>query len=514
MSRRANLPTKTKNTMKTPSLLTLLVLLSCLLAPVRADEARKPNFIIVYTDNLGYGDIEPFGSEVHRTPNLNRMAKEGRKFTHFCVTAGVCTPSRASIMTGCYSQRVRMHDNPRDGWVLRPVSPYGLHPDEVTVAEVLQDAGYATGMIGKWHLGDQPEFLPNQQGFDYFFGIPYSDDMTQEAGRRAAERQKSNPRAPDLGGLAWPPLPLMENETVIEAPVDRDGLTKRYTEKALEWIEENRDRPFFLYFPQAMPGSTSQPFSSPEFRGKSANGPWGDSIEELDWSQGQLLDKLVELGIAENTLVIWTSDNGAPINPKPGDLSRGSNQPLHGRGYTTAEGAFRVPTLVWWPGTVPAGTECAELCTTMDLLPTFAALAGGEIPSDRTIDGKDIRPLLVGEEGAESPYEAFFYYDGPQLQAVRSGRWKLFVPLETWRNHPHFTRQGEAGGGKPLLFDVVADIASEHDVAAEHPEVVERLMRYAERAREDLGDMDREGSGQRAIGEVENPTPRVLSAAR
>lgn len=329
---------------------------------VQAAGAKKPNFIVVYCDNLGYGDIEPFGSTLHRTPNLNRMAREGRKFTHFCVTAGVCTPSRASIMTGCYSQRVGMHLNDRDGWVLRPVSPYGLHPDEVTIAEVLKEQGYATAIVGKWHLGDQPEFLPTRQGFDWFFGVPYSDDMTE--------------RVWDQDGSHWPPLPLMENETVIEAPCDRDGLTRRYTERAMQWIAAHQDEPFFLYFPHAMPGSTKTPFSSPAFKGKSKNGPWGDSIEELDWSMGVMLDQLVELGIAENTFVIWTSDNGAPINSDPTDLSRGSNLPLHGRGYTTSEGAFRVPTIVWQPGTVPAGTVCEELATTMDLLPTFAKLAG------------------------------------------------------------------------------------------------------------------------------------------
>ena len=315
----------------------------------------KPNIIVVYCDNLGYGDIEPFGSTLHRTPNLNRMAKEGRKFTHFCVTAGVCTPSRASIMTGCYPQRVGMHLNPRDGWVLRPVSQYGLHPDEVTVAEVLKDQGYATAIVGKWHLGDQPEFLPTRQGFDWFFGVPYSDDMTE--------------RVWDKDGSKWPPLPLMENETVIEAPCDRNGLTKRYTERAMQWIAEHKDEPFFLYFPQAMPGSTSTPFSSEAFKGKSKNGPWGDAIEELDWSMGVMLDQLKELGIAENTLVIWTSDNGAPINRDLSDLSRGSNRPLHGRGYTTSEGAFRVPTIVWQPGKVPADTTvtssgCSPYCET------------------------------------------------------------------------------------------------------------------------------------------------------
>ncbi len=460
-------------------------ILACLLFSYAANAAEtKPNFIVVFCDNLGYGDIEPFGSTLHRTPNLNRMAKEGRKFTHFCVTAGVCTPSRASLITGCYSQRVGMHNNDRDGWVLRPLSPYGLNPDEVTIAEVLKDQGYATAIVGKWHLGDQPEFLPTRQGFDWFFGIPYSDDMTA--------------RLWDADGSKWPPLPLMNNETVIEAPVDRDGLTKRYTERAMEWIAEHKDEPFFLYFPQAMPGSTRTPFASPAFKGKSKNGPWGDSIEELDWSIGVMLDQLVELGIAENTLVIWTSDNGAPISPRPGDLSRGSNLPLHGRGYTTAEGAFRVPTIVWQPGKVPPETVCDELASTLDLLPTFAKLAGGSAPADRIIDGKDIGPLLYGERGAKTPHEAYYYYHQDQLQAVRSGPWKLFLPVQATR-HPHF-KNGQTP--EPLLFNVVTDTASKQNVADEHPDIVARLTTLAEAAREDLGDKGRRGKGQRERGKI------------
>ncbi len=480
-----------------PRLLSVLILafFSAQISSASAadEKASKPNFIIIFCDNLGYGDIEPFGSTVHRTPNLNRMAEEGRKFTHFYVTAGVCTPSRSSIMTGCYPQRVGMHDNPRDGWVLRPVSPFGLHPDEITIAEALKEQGYATAMVGKWHLGDQPEFMPTRQGFDWFYGVPYSDDMTERVWKQ--------------DGTHWPPLPLMENDTVIEAPCDRDGLTKRYTEKAMEWIAEHKDQPFFLYFPQAMPGSTSTPFSSEAFKGKSKNGPWGDSIEELDWSMGVMLDQLVELGIAENTFVIWTSDNGAPINRDPGDISRGSNQPLNGRGYTTSEGAFRVPTIVWQPGKVPAGTTCDELASTMDLLPTFAKLAGGGPPTDRKIDGKDIAPLLYGEKGAETPHDFYYYYASQQLQAVRSGPWKLFLPVKPVGNHPHFTPKN---GPQNLLFNVVEDIGSERNVAAENPDVVARLEQIAEVARADLGDQGRPGAGQRKPGKVANPLPQVM----
>ena len=461
-------------------------------------KGQSPNFIVVFCDNLGYGDIEPFGSTVHNTPALNRMAAQGRKFTHFCVTAGVCTPSRSSLLTGCYSQRVGMHTNPRDGQVLRPVSPFGLNPAEITIAEVLKEAGYRTGMIGKWHLGDQHEFLPTSQGFDWFYGIPYSDDMTEEVGRRVGDR---------FDGGAWPPLPLLENTTVIEAPVDRNQLTKDYTLRAMDFIEENRERPFFLYMPQAMPGSTAAPFASEEFRGRSKNGPWGDSIEELDWSIGKIMDKLVTLGIDERTLVIWTSDNGAPMTRTKGSVTRGTNSPLHGRGYTTSEGAFRVPTIMWWPTHISPGTVCQELATTMDLLPTFARLGGAGLPLGRKVDGHDISSLLVGDQDATSPYEAFYYYERDQLQAVRSGPWKMFLPLREFTKHPHFKRGAESGknGAAPLLFNVVTDINCSDDVAAAHPAVVARLSQLAEAARSDLGDRGRPGTGQRQPGKIGNP---------
>ena len=469
------------------SLIALFVLNVSSLAANPSDE-RPPNVIVIFCDNLGYGDIEPFGSEVHRTPHLNRMAEEGRKFTHFYVSSGVCTPSRASLMTGCYAQRVGMHHNPRDGQVLRPVSPYGLHPDELTIAEVLKQRGYATAIFGKWHLGDQPEFLPTRQGFDRFFGIPYSDDMTRAVGMRIGER---------LDGNLWPELPLMEGERAIEAPVDRDGLTKRCTEEALEFIEQNRDRPFFVYFPQPMPGSTQAPFASADFKGKSDNGPWGDSIEEIDWSTGQILDKLTELQIDRRTLVVWMSDNGAPMGKDMNGTERGTNRPLHGRGYTTSEGGFRTPTIMWWPGRIHAGSVCGEIATTMDLLPTVAELAGE--PVRHEIDGHDIRPLILGDENAVSPTDEFYYYNGRQLQAVRSGRWKLFLPLKSFRSHPHFTKMQS---GQALLFDVVADKSCVTDVAADHPDVVQKLSEIAAKARKDLGDTGHTGSGQRSAGKL------------
>lgn len=375
---------------RTSHLLRVTSLLGCLALPAAtrsspADDTHPdpapPNIVLIVCDNLGYGDVGCFGSKRHRTPHIDRMAAEGMRLTHFYVTSGVCTPSRASILTGCYPRRVNMHVDEHGGQVLRAVSRKGLHSDEITMAEVLKGRGYATAIIGKWHLGDQVEFLPTRQGFDYYFGIPYSDDMT------------ARPNLP-----TWPPLPLMENEQVIEAPPDRNLLTRRYTEKTIAWIEENRDQPLFVYLPQAMPGSTRAPFASEGFRGRSANGPWGDSVEELDWSTGQILAALKRLELDQRTLVIWTSDNGAPRRNPP----QGSNLPLAGWGYTTAEGGMRVPCVVRWPGRVPAGVTCSELCTSMDLLPTFARLADGQPPRDRTIDGHDIRPLLFGRPEATS----------------------------------------------------------------------------------------------------------------
>ena len=437
----------------------------------------KPNFIVILCDNLGYGDVGCFGSDLHKTPNIDRMAAEGMRFTDFYSTSGVCTPSRASLMTGCYPRRVNMHISDDGGAVLRPVSRKGLNPDEVTIAELLKTRGYATACIGKWHLGDQLPFLPRRQGFDYYLGIPYSDDMTQRPGRD------------------WPPLPLMENEQVIEAPVDRDLLTKRYTEKAIEFITANKNRPFFVYLPHAMPGSTKTPFASERFRGRSANGLWGDSVEELDWSTGEILRAVKQLGLDNRTLVVWVSDNGAPRRDPP----QGLNLPLAGWGYTTSEGGQRVPCIMRWPGRIPAGKTCAELCTMMDLLPTLARLAGAEVPNDRIIDGQDIRPLMAGEPGARSPYKAFYYYHIEQLQAVRSGRWKLYLPLA-----------GEKRKSSVRLYDLKADLAETTNLAGKHHAVATRLLALAEQAREDIGDVGRPGRNQRPAGFVDEPAPRRL----
>ena len=443
-----------------------------------------PNFIVIFADNAGYGDFGCYGSTVHRTPVADRMAAEGVRFTSFYSTSGVCTPSRASMMTGCYPRRVNLHWGV-DGCVLRPVDRKGLHPDEQTVGDVLRAQGYATACIGKWHLGDQPPFLPTSHGFDTYFGIPYSDDMT------------ARPQFP-----LWPELPLMRDEEVIDAPVDRDYLTKRYTEETCAFIRAHRDEPFYIYLPHAMPGSTNRPFASPAFQGKSANGPYGDCIEEMDWSTGEILRTLDELGLDENTLVIWTSDNGAVGLTPP----QGSNAPLRGWGYDTSEGGMRMPCLARWPGRIAPGSVTDELSSTMDVLPTLAALAGAALP-ERPIDGQSLSSLLTGGPFASAYDErGFFYYALGQLQAVRAGQWKLYLPLAEMIVGP----SGKTAPCELALYDVRHDLGEEHEVSAQHPEVVQRLLALAEEARADLGDLDREGAGQRPAGWVDNPTPRVV----
>ena len=450
-----------------------------------------PNIIVMLMDNLGYGDLGCYGSRQHRTLHIDQLAREGVRFTSFYSTSGVCTPSRASLMTGCYPRRVNMHVSGSGSCVLFPTDHKGLNPSEKTIAGLLREQGYATACVGKWHLGDQDPFLPTQHGFDRFFGCPYSEDMVPSDAH------------PDR-----PPLPLMRNETVIEAPVDRDYLTKRYTGESIRFIRENKDRPFFLYLPHAMPGSTDRGFSSPAFQGRSANGPYGDCVEELDWSAGEIMKVLKELDLDERTLVIWTSDNGAVgWNPR-----QGSNAPLRGWGYDTSEGGQRMPCIVRWAGTIPAGIVRDDVTTMMDILPTVTHLAGTRPPDDRVIDGHDILPILTNDPDAESPYDelGFFYYYREQLQAVRSGPWKLYLPLQK-----KLCRLGGSFEGaekfETKLYDVRNDISETREVAAEHPDVVKRLMALAEKAREDLGDCDREGANQRAAGWVDKPKPQVLS---
>ena len=432
----------------------------------RGDDS-PPNFVVIYCDDLGYNDLGCYGSELIKTPRLDRMASEGVRFTDFYSAAAVCTPSRAALMTGCYPPRVNMPG------VLSPGSNTGISDYEITLAQLLKSRGYATACIGKWHLGWQKPFLPTRHGFDYYFGLPYSNDM---------------PR-PDN------PVPLIRNERIIEQPVVQETLTERYTQQAIEFITRNRNRPFLLYLPHTMPHT---PLSVTErFAGKSKRGLYGDVVECIDWSTGEILDTLAKLGLEKNTLVMFSSDNGPWLSQK---ANGGSALPLRAGKATTWEGGMREPGIFRWPGRIPAGQTCRELASTMDILPTFAGLADAQVPTDRIIDGKDIWPLIscdpsTGSGGARSPHEAFFYYWHYELHAVRSGKWKLVLEHNWPRKEDKVAQQ---------LFDLETDIGETTDVSAQYPSVVKRLTAHVERIREDIGDQltGTKGKNRRPCGEV------------
>jgi arylsulfatase A len=467
-----------------------------------SEAEQPPNVILINADNFGYGDLAVYGSQLHRTPCIDRLANEGIRFTDFYAASAVCTSSRAALLTGRYPLRNGMHEFDWDGSVLRPVSPNGLHPDEVTLAELLQERGYATACVGKWHLGDQDAFLPTNHGFDFFLGLPYSDEMDDS-----------------LAGFKWPPMPLILGSKVVEAPAKLETMTRRYTEQVQQLMTQYRGRPFFIYLPHMSPGSRTEPIAGTEFQGKSRNGSYGDTVEELDWSTEVILDTLDELGLSENTLVIWTADNGAP--PPRGTEHHGSNEPLAARTrYDAAEGGLRVPFIARWPKRIPAQSICHQLATNMDLFTTIATLCSGSIPNDRIIDGRNIVPLLTGVPGAESPHEAFYYYFGSQLQAVRAGKWKLHLPLERpllqlgmGESGFAVTKKSNRLFGSPVsarLYDLESDIGETRDVASKHSDVVNRLTAIASRARADIGDIESLPPTACPAGKVENPKPQLL----
>lgn len=444
--------------------------------------ASKPNFIIIFADDLGYGDIGPFGSKVNRTPNLDRMAREGMKLTSF-YAAPVCTPSRAQMLTGCYAKRVSLPA------VLGPASSIGISDKEHTIAELLKQQGYATMCIGKWHVGDHPDFLPTHHGFDHYFGLPYSNDMGKEDGQ--------------LGKGNRPPLPLVRDDKVIEviAPRDQDRITERYTDEAVKFIREQKNNPFFLYLPHTAVHTPIHP--GDKFRGKSTT-PFNDWVEELDWSVGRVLDTVRELGVAERTLVVFTSDNG-PWLPK--GTNAGTAFPLRGGKGSTWEGGVREPTVAWWPGKVPADSVCDAVAANFDCLPTFVDLAGGKVPTDHKIDGKNISPLLFGQTKT-SPHEAHFYFSGNKLQAVRSGPWKLkFAGLGDGKAG---NKANDEANPAPMLFNLDTEIGEQTDVSAKYPDVVKRLHKLINEMDHDLG-VTNSGPGIRPPGRIENPTGLWLS---
>lgn len=431
---------------------------------------RPPNVIIIYADDLGYADIAPFsalkGAARPKTPSLDRLASEGIRLTNFYVAQAVCSASRAALLTGSYSNRVGITG------ALNHTAKHGLNPDERTIAEVLKQRDYATAIFGKWHLGHEAPFLPLRHGFDEYLGLPYSNDMW--------------PRHPERGAF-FPELPLIEGETVAKLDPDQSTLTGLYTDRAVQFIDRNRDKPFFLYLAHAMPHVPL--FASQEFAGKTGSGLYGDVISEIDWSVGRIADAVRRAGIDDRTLIVFTSDNGPWLSY--GNHAGSAGGFREGKG-TTFEGGVRVPFIARWPGRIPKGTSSDAAAMTIDMLPTIAQLAGVTLPQERIIDGRDIWRVLTSTRGAASPHDALYFYWGTELHAVRSGRWKLHLP------HPYQSLAAAGKDGAPgkyvrkdiglSLFDLQADPAETADVAAKHPDVVKQLLEHAERAREDLGD--------------------------
>lgn len=463
-----------------------LLTLLALLALVSARAAEQPNIVFILADDLGYGDLSCYGAKDIDTPHIDRLAREGTRFTSCYVAQAVCTASRAALLTGCYANRVGM------AGALNHTSNTGLHHLEKLLSELLRARGYATAIYGKWHLGHREPFLPTRRGFDEWFGIPYSND--------------NGPLHPTTRGI--PSLPLYENEKVVELDPDQSQFTRRITERSVQFIERNRDKPFFLYVPHIMPHVPI--FASAKFKGTSRRGLYGDVVQELDWSVGEIMAALRKHGLDQRTLVVFTSDNGPFLSY--GEHA-GSSGPLREGKLTTFGGGVDVPCLMRWPARVPAGRVTDELVTTMDLFVSFVRLAGASLPSAK-IDGMDLTPFLLGEKGAKGR-DAFWFYSGEELHAVRVGDWKLHLP------HEYLTVAAAPGrGGKPsnwenmkpqaievsgirgiasrhgyrvekmglALYDLKHDPGETHDVAGANPEIVAHLQAEVARARADLGD--------------------------
>lgn len=482
----------------------LALFLVCTGSHSAAAEETRPNIVIIFTDDQAYGDVGVFGARGFKTPNLDRLATEGRVFRNFHVAQPVCSASRAGLLTGCYPNRIGIHG------ALSPKSKVGISSNEVTLAELVKQRGYATGMFGKWHLGDAPAFLPTRHGFDEYFGLPYSNDMW--------------PLHPDYVNLApndpkrknsFPALPLFDGAQMIKTNImhaDQNQLTTWYTERAVQFIDRHAHEPFFLYLAHNMPHVPLH--VSDKFRGKSERGLFGDVIEEIDWSVGQVLDTLERHGLREKTWVIFTSDNG-PWLSYGGHA--GSAYPLREGKGTCWEGGIREPCIMRWPGKIPAGTESWDMFMSIDLFPTIAGRIGARLPGHK-IDGLDVWKLLSGLPGKKNPHRAYWlYYEENQLQAVVSGdgRWKLQLP------HTYRTLGGKPGrnDGLPIayqqvkmerseLYDLLTDVAEEQNVAYRHPAVVKKLEAEAEKARRELGDAltKRTGEGVRPPGRIDPGT--------
>lgn len=461
------------------------LIISCLIAlsatvTFLVAKHHEPNFVIIFCDDLGYGDLRSFGNPTIKTPHLDRMAEEGQKWTQFYSADPICTPSRAGLLTGRYPIRNGMTSAARG--VLFPDSSGGLPQEEITIAEILKQKNYATAAVGKWHLGHLPQHLPMTQGFDFYYGIPYSNDMAKVKGAPNYRAEAEDPDYyPDYNDFD---VPLMENEREIEKPADQNTISKRYTERAVQFIEDNQKNPFFLYLAHSMPHIPL--FASEQFRGKSIRGLYGDVIEEIDWSVGQVLDTLRRLNLDTETLVLFTSDNGPWLSFK---THGGSAGPLRAGKGTNFEGGQRVPTIFWGLGRLSSGVV-DEMGSTIDILATFAALSGTKVPSDRKLDSYDLSPALLGT--GNSPRNEFFYWNTGELNAVRAGPWKL-----------HFGQREAVNYGrriileKPELYHLEKDISEAYDVADTHPEIVEYLTQKAEMHRQHTADSLPEQLGAR-----------------
>jgi arylsulfatase len=475
-----------------------LILLSCQTWNDQARNEELPNVVIIFTDDQGYGDVGVYGARGYTTPNLDKMAAEGMRFTDFYSAQAVCSASRAALLSGCYPNRIGISG------AFMPWAMVGINENEVTIAELLKQKDYATGIFGKWHLGHHKQFLPLQHGFDEYFGIPYSNDMWPVN----YDGQPVTDSAVVPHKFRYPPLPLIEGNEKIKEIHDLDGqnqLTTWYTERAVRFIENNKDHPFFLYVPHSMP---HVPLGvSDKFSGKSEQGMYGDLMMEIDWSVGEILKALRINGLEEKTLVIFTTDNGPWLNF--GNHAGSTGGLREGKG-TSFEGGQKVPCILKWPGVIPEGVICNKMASTIDLLPTLAEITSTKLP-DHKIDGVSILPLLKGDPDANPRDNLLYYYRRNSLEAVRIGNWKLVFP------HEHRSYEdvlpGNDGWPGPYksgqsvlgLYDLRRDPGERYNVIEQYPEIVEKLERFAEEARQDLGDdlTQAEGTNQRPIGRLE-----------
>jgi len=448
----------------------LLLLLAAMLADPVTAQNRKPNVVVIFTDDMGYGDLGVYGNPTISTPNLDRMAFEGQKWTNFYVAAPVCTPSRAALMTGRLPVRTGMSSEKRR--VLFPDSKGGLPQTEITIARNLKKAGYKTGAIGKWHLGHQPEYVPTAHGFDYYLGIPYSNDMDRVQEGDYFKVMKEEPNIKNFN------VPLIRNNEIIERPADQHTITRRYTEEAVRFIKENKNGPFFLYLAHSMPHVPL--FASKEFKGKSLAGLYGDVIEEIDWSVGQVLKALKENGIDENTLVVFTSDNGPWLIFED---HGGSSGHLRGGKGGTFDGGMRVPAIFRWPGKIKPGVV-HELGSTLDLFPTLSALAQVPVPNDRIYDGYDLTKTLLN--GEKSPRNEIFYYRDTEVYAVRQGNFKV-----------HYITQSEYAQNRdktihnpPLVYNLGTDPGEKYNLGNKHPEVIKSIAELLEKHKATLSPVE------------------------